>query len=168
MPWRRRFSWRTLFVLGRFGTTAETAVETTLTEDIVNYDGDVFSAGTTVRGNIFDFGGGPVLRDEAWYRTGPGGGFGDGKIYEFGVYDATNTRLREVSLSYTIDSPGFKNRTKLSSVEFGVSGRNIIVWDDLDGIDPQVNQFGVGNSRGLDYFTNPSTRSVLFTLKINY
>jgi TonB-linked SusC/RagA family outer membrane protein len=162
------FSWRTLFVLGRFGTTAETAVETTLTEDIVNYDGDVFSAGTTVRGNIFDFGGGPVLRDEAWYRTGPGGGFGDGKIYEFGVYDATNTRLREVSLSYTIDSPGFKNRTKLSSVEIGVSGRNIIVWDDLDGIDPQVNQFGVGNSRGLDYFTNPSTRSILFNLKINY
>lgn len=162
------FSFRTLFVLGRFGTTQETAIETTLTEDVVNYDGDVFPAGTTVRGNLFDFGGGTVLRDEAWYRTGPGGGFGDGKIYEFAIYDATNTRLREISLNYTIDSPGFKSKTKLANIVIGVTGRNILVWDNIEGVDPQVNQFGVGNSRGLDYFTNPSTKSFLLTLKVNY
>jgi len=162
------FSFRTLFVLGRFGTTAETAVETTLTQDVVNYDGDVFSAGETVRGNLFDFGGGPVLRDESWYRTGPGGGFGDGKIYEFAIYDATNTRLREISLSYTLKGKGFTNRTKLGSIELGVTGRNLFVWDNLDGIDPQTNQFGVGNSRGLDYFTNPATKSILVSLKVNY
>ena len=162
------FSYRTLFVLGRFGTTAETAIETTLTQDVVNYDGDVFLAGETVRGNIFDFGGGPVLRDEAWYRTGPGGGFGDGKIYEFAIYDATNTRLRELSLSYVINNETFRERTKLGSIEIGVTGRNLFVFDDIEGIDPQTNQFGVGNSRGLDYFTNPSTKSFLFTLKINY
>ncbi len=162
------FSYRTLFVLGRFGTTAETAIETTLTQDIVNYDGDVFSAGETVRGNIFDYGGGPVLRDESWYRTGPGGGFGDGKIYEFAIKDATNTRLREMSINYTIDGAGFKNKTKLGSITLGVTGRNWFVWDDIEGIDPATNQFGVGNSRGLDYFTNPSTKSILFTLKVNY
>ncbi len=162
------FSFRTLFVLGRFGTTAETAQETMLTQDIVNYDGDIIPAGTLVRGNIFDYGGGPVLRDEAWYRTGPGGGFGDGKIYEFGIYDATNTRLRELSLSYTIDGSGFRNKTKLGSIEIGVTGRNMFLWDNLEGIDPQVNQFGVGNSRGLDYFTNPSTKSFLINLKVNY
>ena len=162
------FSFRTLFVLGRFGTTAETAVETMLTEDINNYDGEVFTAGTLVRGNIFDFGGGPVLRDESWYRTGPGGGFGDGKIYEFAIYDATNTRLRELSLSYTIDSNAFQNSTKLGSIVVGVTGRNLFVWDELDGIDPQTNQFGVGNSRGLDYFTNPSTKSIIVSLKVNY
>ncbi|WP_170110503.1 SusC/RagA family TonB-linked outer membrane protein [Flavilitoribacter nigricans] len=162
------FSFRTLFVLGRFGTTAETAVETMLEQDIVNYDGDIFPAGTLVRGNIYDFGGGPVLRDEAWYRTGPGGGFGDGKIYEFGIYDATNTRLRELSLSYTLDSPWFRNKTKISGITFTATGRNLFLWDNLEGIDPQVNQFGVGNSRGLDYFTNPSTKSVLFSLRITY
>lgn len=162
------FSFRTLFVLGRFGTTAETAVETVLDQDVVNYDGDVFTAGTLVRGNVYDFGGGPVLRDEAWYRTGPGGGFGDGKIYEFGIYDATNTRLRELSLSYTLDTPGFRKKTKLGSITFSATGRNILVWDDLEGIDPQVNQFGVGNSRGLDYFTNPSTKSYLFSVKVSY
>jgi TonB-linked SusC/RagA family outer membrane protein len=162
------FSFRTLFVLGRFGTTQETAEETMLTQDIVNYDGDVFEAGTLVRGNIYDFGGGDVLRDESWYRTGPGGGFGDGKIYEFAIYDATNTRLRELSLSYTMDTPGFKNKTGLRSIELGVTGRNLLLWDGIPGVDPQVNQFGVGNSRGVDYFTNPSTRSVVINLKINY
>ena len=121
-----------------------------------------------VRGNVYDFGGGPVLRDEAWYRTGPGGGFGDGKIYEFAIYDATNTRLRELSLSYTLDSRSFRNKTKLGSITFSATGRNLIVWDDLEGVDPQVNQFGVGNSRGLDYFTNPSTKSYVFTIKVSY
>ena len=139
-----------------------------LTQDIVNYDGDVFEAGTLVRGNIYDFGGGDVLRDESWYRTGPGGGFGDGKIYEFAIYDATNTRLRELSLSYVLDSPGFKSKTKLGSIELGVTGRNLLLWDSIPGVDPQVNQFGVGNSRGVDYFTNPSTRSFVINLKINY
>ncbi len=162
------FSFRTQFVLGRFGTTEETGQETMLTQDVVNYDGELFTAGTLVRGNVHDFGGGPVLRDEAWYRTGPGGGFGDGKIYEFAIYDATNTRLRELSLSYVITGDNFTNKTKLGSIELGVSGRNLFVWDNLNGIDPQVNQFGVGNSRGLDYFTNPSTKSILFNLKINY
>ena len=162
------FSFRTLFVLGRFGTTQETAIETTLTEDVVNYDGEVFTAGTTVRGNLIDFGGGTVLRDEAWYRTGPGGGFGDGKIYEFAIFDATNTRLREISLNYTIDGPGFRDKTKLGNIVIGVTGRNLLLWDNIEGVDPQINQFGVGNSRGLDYFTNPSTKSVLFTLKVNY
>ncbi|RMH16351.1 MAG: TonB-dependent receptor, partial [Gammaproteobacteria bacterium] len=55
------FSPRTLWVLRRFGTTKETANRVTLTQDLVNYAGDVIPAGTTVRGNIEDFGGGPVL-----------------------------------------------------------------------------------------------------------
>ena len=84
------------------------------------------------------------------------------------IYDATNTRLRELSLSYTLDTPGFRNRTKLSSITFSATGRNLVVWDNLPGVDPQVNQFGVGNSRGLDYFTNPSTKSFLFSLKVSY
>ena len=71
------FSPRTLWVLNRFGTTAETANRLTLDQPLVNYRGNTIAAGTTVRGNIKDFGGGPVLLDENWYRTGIGGGFGD-------------------------------------------------------------------------------------------
>ncbi|NOY36041.1 MAG: SusC/RagA family TonB-linked outer membrane protein [Chlorobi bacterium] len=162
------FSPRTLWVLRRFGTTQETANRITLDQDLVNYHGDVIPAGTTTRGNIEDFGGGPVLLDETWYRTGIGGGFGDNQAYNFAIYDATWTRLKELSLSYTINSSKFRQKTKLSSVVFTASGRNLFLWNNIPGVDPEINQSGVSNGFGLDYFTNPSTRSMLFTISVTY
>ena len=162
------FSPRTQWVLRRFGTTAETANRITLSQDLVNYDGVVIPAGTTVRGNVADFGGGPVLLDETWYRTGIGGGFGDNQAYNFSIIDATFTRLRELSLSYVINDQWFREKTKLSAVTLTATGRNLALWTDLVGVDPEVNQVGVGNALGLDYFTNPSTASFLFSIQITY
>ena len=162
------FSPRTLWVLRRFGTTQETANRTTLSQDLVNYDGDVIPAGTTVRGNVHDFGGGPVLLDETWYRHGIGGGFGDNQAYNFSLFDATFTKVRELSLSYVFDQPWLKNKTGLSSIVFTATGRNLININNIPGIDPEVNQYGVGNALGLDYFTNPQTKSVLFKVAFNY
>ena len=162
------FSPRTQWVLRRFGTTAETANRITLTQDIVNYAGNTISAGETVRGNIENFGGGDVLLDESWYRTGIGGGFGDNQAYNFSLFDATWTRLREITLGYTINSQTFQDKTKLGSISFAATGRNLFLWDDLKGVDPEVNQIGVSNGFGLDYFTNPSTRSFLFSVTVNY
>ena len=162
------FSPRTLHVLNRFGTTQVTANRETLTQDLVNYSGDVIPAGTVVRGNIVDFGAGNVLLDETWYRTGIGGGFGDNQAYNFSTYDATFTRFRELTLSYRIGSKSFKEKTKLGSIVVGITGRNLVLWDDIPGVDPEINQTGVGNGSGLDYFTNPSTSSYLFSLTINY
>lgn len=162
------FSPRTLWVLRRFGTTEETAGRITLDQDLVNYHGDVIPAGTTVRGKIADFGGGPVLLDETWYRTGIGGGFGDNQAYNFSIKDATFTRLREITLGYTINSQAFREKTRLGSITFSATGRNLFLWDDIPGVDPEINQFGVSSGFGLDYFTNPSTRSFLFSLNITY
>ena len=162
------YSPRTLWVLRRFGTVQETANRVTLDQDLVNFRGDVIPAGTTVRGNVHDFGGGPVLLDESWYRTGIGGGFGDNQAYNFAIYDATWTRLREVTLSYTLNTPKFREKTRLGSIMFTASGRNLFLWDNIPGVDPEINQSGVNNGFGLDYFTNPSTRSILFSLTISY
>jgi TonB-linked SusC/RagA family outer membrane protein len=163
------FSPRTLWVLRRFGTTQETAVRTTLTEDLVNHAGTTVPAGTTVRGSVANFGGGNVLLDEEWYRDNNiGGGFGDGQLYNFSIKDATFTRLREVSLGYTFDSGSFIQKAKLSSVTFNLTGRNLFLWDDIEGIDPATNQTGVSNGQGLEYFTNPSTKSFIFSIAINY
>lgn len=159
---------RTLHVLNRFGTTAITANRTTLTEPLVNYSGNTIASGTVVRGNVVDFGGGNVLLDETWYRTGIGGGFGDNQAYNFSLYDATFTRLREITLGYTLGSQAFKEKTQLGSITFSLSGRNIFLWDNIPGVDPEINQTGVGNGLGLDYFTNPSTRSFLFSISVNY
>ena len=162
------FSPRSLWVLRRFGTTEETANRLTLDQDLVNFDGDVIPAGTVVRGNIEDFGAGPVLLDETWYRHGIGGGFGDNQAYNFSIADATFTKLREVTLSYTLNTEGFRNSTKLGGITIGATARNFFNWNNIDGIDPETNQTGVGNGFGLEYFTNPQTRSYLFFLSINY
>ena len=163
------YSPRTQWVLRRFGTTEETAGALTLSQDMINFDGDTIAAGEFVRGSIHDFGGGEVLLDETWYRHGIGGGFGDNQAYNFAVKDATFSRIRELSLSYTFTSPAFKERTKLSSLTMRWTARNLFAWyKELVGIDPATNQAGVANGFGLDYFTNPSTKSYLFTVSVNY
>lgn len=157
---------RTRYVLQGFGTHAVTGNEVTPTQDIKNHAGTTFPAGTLVRGNIQDFGAGPVLLDESWY-TSLGGGFGGSVINEFSVNDASWTRLRELSLAYTLDSKLIK-KAGLESVQFSLTGRNLALWTKIQGIDPDVNQFGAGVGKGLDYFTNPSSKSIVFGININY
>jgi len=162
------FSPRTLHVLNRFGTTQVTANRFTTSSELTNYGGNTIPSGTLVRGNLANFGGQDVLLDESWYRTGIGGGFGDGQAYNFSIYDATYTRFRELTIGYTLSGDWLRDKAKLQSITISATGRNIILWDDIPGIDPEVNQTGVGNGLGLDYFTNPSTRSYLFSIIVTY
>jgi hypothetical protein len=157
---------RTRFVLYSFGTHADVGREVTLTEDLKNVAGATFLAGSTVRGNVKDFGAGPVLLDQVWYTT-IGGGLGGSIINEFAVSDGSWTRLREISLGYTVRNE-FIRKMQLTSVQFTLTGRNLKLWTDVQGIDPEINQSGVDNGYGIDYFTNPSTRSFLFSLQVNY
>ena len=161
------FSPRTLWVLRRFGTTQETADRTTLSQSLVNYAGNTIASGTTVRGKVHDFGGGPVLLDESWYRTGIGGGFGDNQAYNFSIADATWTKLRDLSLSYVLDTPMIKN-LGLSDVILTFTGRDLININNVDGIDPEINTKGVSVAQGVEYFTNPQTKGFLFSLTLNY
>ncbi len=162
-----KISQGTKSVLYNFGTHAEVGNEVTLTKEMKNVAGRVYPAGSVVRGNIGNYGAGDVILDEAWYTT-RGAGLGASAIREFFVGDATWTRLRELSLMYNINGNWLKNKTKLSSIQLGLTGRNLFLWTPIVGFDPEVNQAGVGNGFGIEYFTNPSTRSVLFSLKVNY
>lgn len=158
---------RTRFILGNFGTHADVGNTVTPSQDLVDVNGTVHLAGVPVRGNIADFGAGPVLLNEPWYR-GRGGGFGSSPINELAIRDASWVRLRELSFGYTFNSEKFRKATKLSSIELGVTGRNLALWTDVVGVDPEINQSGVTNGFGIDYFTNPTTKSYVFTVKINY
>jgi hypothetical protein len=163
------YSPRTQWVLRRFGTTKETENEVTLATDLTNVDGNVIPAGTTVRGNIKNFGGGDVILDEAWYRHGIGGGFGDNQAYNFSIKDATFSRIRELSLSYDLRSEALSSMTGLQSLTLTGTGRNLFAWyKELVGVDPGVNVGGIQTGSGLDYFANPSTKSFLFSLSANF
>jgi hypothetical protein len=163
------YSPRTLWVLRRFGTTTDTENEVTLTKDLVNVDGKTIPSGTTVRGFIEDFGGGDVLLDEAWFRHGIGGGFGDNQAYNFSIKDATYSRIRELSLSYFMESDAITDMTGLSNLVFTATGRNLFAWyKDLVGVDPGVNVGGIQTGSGLEYFSNPVTKSFLFSVSANF
>ena len=164
-------------VLNYFGRSQDTDVSTTVSAaeaaTLNTYTGftvaDIYAPnadGTyTFRGSVQDFGAGNVALDQYWY-TSAGGGFGP--VGEQFVDDASWTRLREVALAYTIAGEGFKSATGLSSIELGVRGRNLLLWTDWVGIDPETNLTGVSSGRGLEYFNNPNTRSFIFSLNITY
>ena len=166
--------------LTHFGRTLVTANEVTVSAadaaTIVNYDGTPINAlpnatlnsdgSYTVRGNIEDFGGGPVLLDQPWYNT-IGGGFGPVGTQFF--KDATWAKLREISLSYSI-SPKFLQKVKVKSISFGLTGRNLFLWtkDKSWQIDPETNLSGASRGRGLQYFNHPTTKSYVFTTTIKF
>jgi TonB-linked SusC/RagA family outer membrane protein len=152
-------------VLVNFGTYADVGNEVTLAQDMYNYAGTLFKAGTTLRGNVANYGGGPVLLDQSFY-TSLGGH--SGQLTEQFVRDGSWTRIREITLGYQLSTPGFRKKTKLESVNFSLTARNPVLWTKVVGIDPETNVSGVGNARGVDYFNNPSTKSLVFSLRINY
>lgn len=166
--------------LAFFGRAGYQDVETTLTadqaENLFIYGGTTIAEaypylqngdGTyTVRGEIKDFGGGEVFLDESWYHTGPGSGF-TGPDEQF-VEDASWARLREVTLSYTFGSQPF-GWSWLQGATVGFTGRNLLLWTDYTGNDPDTSLNGPGNNGfGLDYFQNPAARTYKFSLNLNF
>ncbi|MFC4721434.1 SusC/RagA family TonB-linked outer membrane protein [Geojedonia litorea] len=151
-------------VLKFFGIHPETANESTASQNLQTYDGRTITSGTTFRGNIGDFGAGPVALDSEWY-TSDGGGFGNQS--ESFVKDASWTRLREISLAYQLPN---KLVTDLgfSDISVTVSGRNLALWTKIEGFDPDLNLTGATLGRGLDYFTNPATKTYAFTLNLTF
>ena len=163
-----RYAPRTQWVLRRFGTTTETDNEVTLTKDLKNIRGNVIPAGTTVRGFIKDFGGGDVLLDEVWFRQSIGGGFGNNQAYNFATKDATFSRIRELSLAYSMNNEMLQ-AAGLSNVTITATARNLFAWyKELKGVDPGVHVGGIQTGSGLDYFANPSTKSFLFSVSTNF
>ncbi|PPK88847.1 TonB-linked SusC/RagA family outer membrane protein [Neolewinella xylanilytica] len=151
-------------VMQYFGIDPITANISTAPSDIKNAAGATIPAGTEFRGNVIDFGAGPVAADASWY-LGNGGGFGS--IDEQYIEDASWTRLREVTLSYNLPVTLLAG-VGLSNVSVGITGRNLLLWTPFEGADPDTNLTGASRGRGLAYFNNPGSRSVLFNLKFGF
>jgi TonB-dependent SusC/RagA subfamily outer membrane receptor len=68
-------------------------------------------------------------------------------IFEYWIEDGTFVKLRELSASYTLDMPGVRRYFR-DGVDLTLSGRNLYVWTDYSGYDPEINLFGT-NAGGL-------------------
>ena len=80
--------------------------------------------------------------------------------------DINIVRLRDVSLSYKfsdLNSNVFKN------IVLSVRARNLALFHNYSGIDPETSLTGAGSLiNGHDYFNNPGTRSYIFEVKVGF
>jgi len=153
-------------VLHYMGTHANTGAKNVNNTGgtIVNAAGAPVANGESFRGYIEDFGAGPVVIDSEWWTTN-GGGFGD--VGEPFIMDASWIKLREITLNYSFDTALIES-LKISSMNLSISGRNLFTWSEIDEFDPENNLTGASRGRGLEYFSNPGTRSFITTLRIGF
>ncbi|MEZ4421942.1 MAG: SusC/RagA family TonB-linked outer membrane protein [Gemmatimonadota bacterium] len=97
-----------------------------------------------------------------WFWNGIGSSFTGPSIQS--IEDGGFVKLRELGLSYTFRDQDWLERSGLSSLALSVYGRNLITWSDYSGVDPETNLWGQSLGRGIDYFNNPQTRSLVINL----
>jgi TonB-dependent SusC/RagA subfamily outer membrane receptor len=68
-------------------------------------------------------------------------------IFEYWIEDGTFVKLRELSASYTLDAPVVRRYFR-DGIDLTLSGRNLVVWTNYSGYDPEINLFGT-NAGGL-------------------
>ncbi|MGN6439708.1 MAG: SusC/RagA family TonB-linked outer membrane protein [Agriterribacter sp.] len=84
------------------------------------------------------------------------------------VYDATNFKLREIALSYTLPN-ALTSRIKLYDITLSVIGRNVFQWNASGrNEDPESAFTGVGVNQGVLRATLPPVRSIGFKLGVNF
>ena len=82
------------------------------------------------------------------------------------TYSATNLRLQEASISYTIPRAKLKN---VMDITLSLVGRNLWMIYSKAPFDPEAVASTSNNYyQGVDYFMMPSLRSVGFNLKLKF
>jgi TonB-linked SusC/RagA family outer membrane protein len=147
-----------------YGRWISTGNEVSASQNLLKFNGDVITAGTTFRGEIYNFGAGPVALTQEWYN-GPGGFFGGNS--ELFVEDGSWTRLRELTISYKLNNKATK-AIGINDFTISTTGRNLFLWTKFEGNDPDTNVSGVSSSRGIDYYNNPSTKSFVFSISATF
>ena len=99
-------------------------------------------------------------------------------IFEYWIEDGTFVKLRELSATYNFDMPAVR-RVFRDGIEVTVSGRNLLVWTDYSGYDPEINLFGtnaggIGSvqttaaDRGFDFGGYPIPRVWAITARFTF
>ncbi|MBX3257017.1 MAG: SusC/RagA family TonB-linked outer membrane protein [Chitinophagaceae bacterium] len=170
-----KFSLRVL-VDGRIGGIMISGTEMNLsfsgiTEETEKYrDGGLNLAGVDASGSPVT----QTISAQQFWRTASGKRYGTGEFY---TYDATNFRIRELSLGYDIPVQHFFIKTaRISAV-----GRNLL-WLyrgssklDIPGLgkrkmwmDPDMSLYGGNGLTGVEYGAFPSTRSFGINVQLTF
>jgi outer membrane receptor protein involved in Fe transport len=87
------------------------------------------------------------------------------------VYDATQIRLREASLSYAVPTAKL-SKTPFGSLSVTFSGQNLFYnapnFPKYVNFDPETSSLGVSNVRGLEYLSGPTSRRYGVSVRVSF
>lgn len=89
----------------------------------------------------------------------------DGGVPQYNTYDATNIRLQELSIGYTIPRKYLGN---VLDMTISLVGRNLWMIYCKAPFDPEMTATTGNFYRGIDYFMMPSTRNVGLNLRFKF
>ncbi|HZM27927.1 MAG TPA: hypothetical protein VFB89_11255, partial [Gemmatimonadales bacterium] len=107
----------------------------------------------------------PVVLDQGWFQNY----YTTFTFLGVPFYESASfTKLREVSIGYSFTGGFISRSLGFSSVDLRAAGRNLFVWTDYTGVDPETNLAGAETgARNIDWFNNPQNRSFVFTVTLN-
>lgn len=159
LGWRNSFTWKglnlTCLFTARFGGHV-----TSITQAIMDeYGVSKTSADARDNGGIRVNRG--VIKPESYFSV-VGGSQPITREY---LYDATNVRLQELSLGYTIPAHWLNN---VCSATISVIARNLLMLYCKAPFDPESTASTGTYMQGYDYFIQPSQRSIGFSVKLKF
>lgn len=89
-------------------------------------------------------------------------------ISEYYMYDATNIRLREISLSYSFPKSMLERTGFIQGLDVSLIARNLFFFRKDAPFDPDAVLSIGNNNQGVDVFGMPTTRNIGFNLKFTF
>ena len=160
MAWRNDFqygNWGLGFLLtARLGGVVYSATQAVLD----SYGVSEATAAARDNGGVV-INGNDMIDAQKWYTVVGA----DSGIPQYYTYSATNLRLQEASVSYTIPRKKLKN---IMDITLSLVGRNLWMIYCKAPFDPESVATTGNYYQGIDYFMMPSLRSVGFNLKLKF
>ncbi|MDD6211340.1 MAG: SusC/RagA family TonB-linked outer membrane protein [Bacteroidales bacterium] len=102
---------------------------------------------------------------EGFYKNVVGGRAG---VTEYYMYDATNIRLREITLGYTFPEEWMKKIKVINKVNLSLVARNLFFIYKKAPFDPDLILSTGNDNQGIEVYGMPTTRSVGFNIKCEF
>ena len=160
MAWRNDFRWKNLnfgfMISARLG-----GIVYSRTQAMLDYYGvsEVSAAARDAGGVMIN--GGDLVDANKWY-TAIGSG---NSVPQYYTYSATNVRLQEASIGYTIPK---KKLGDICEITLSLVGRNLWMIYNKAPYDPETVATVNSYYQGIDYFMSPSTRNIGFNLRLKF
>ncbi len=107
----------------------------------------------------------PVTHQNYWERIGSTGNYGLPEMY---TYDATNIRLRNITLGYDFNKAMLKN-TPFQRLRLSATCNNVwMIHYNLPGIDPESISATNTNATGFENGAAPTSRSFTFNVTVGF